>query len=221
MAASLPLELRKPVAIPAASAVKIGGERAYKLARQGTVVEMPLRRSQVYAFDFISYSDGCARLELHVGSGTYIRAIAEALGGHCRTLRRTAVGPFGIEEAAALLAGAERPVIMAGTGLYWARGEDQLRAERILVVPAFRDLLSAKVVLREIRIEVAFISMLRSKAGRMSVLPSLLEKPTDSKSAETTPPIPPISIGKVELINGTIEFYDATIRKPPLKLRLD
>jgi len=98
---------------------------------------------------------------------------------------------------------------------------DQLRAERILVVPAFRDLLSAKVVLREIRIEVAFISMLRSKAGRMSVLPSLLEKPTDSKSAETTPPIPPISIGKVELINGTIEFYDATIRKPPLKLRLE
>jgi len=98
---------------------------------------------------------------------------------------------------------------------------DQLRAERILVVPAFRDLLSAKVVLREIRIEGAFISMLRSKAGRMSVLPSLLEKPTDSKSAETTPPIPPISIGKVELVNGTIEFYDASIRKPPLKLRLE
>ena len=98
---------------------------------------------------------------------------------------------------------------------------DQLRAERILVVPAFRDLLSAKVVLREIRIEGAYISMLRTKAGRTSVLPSLLEKPTDSKSADTAPPIPPISIGKVELVNGTIEFYDATIRKPPLKLRLE
>ena len=98
---------------------------------------------------------------------------------------------------------------------------DQLRAERILVVPAFRDLLSAKVVLREIRIEGAYISMLRSKAGRMSVLPSLLEKPADKKQAEAAPPIPPISFGKVELINGTIEFYDATIRKPPLKLRLE
>jgi hypothetical protein len=98
---------------------------------------------------------------------------------------------------------------------------DQLRAERILVVPAFRDLLSAKVVLREIRIEGAYISMLRSKAGRMSVLPSLLEKPADSKAVETAPPIPPISIGKVELVNGTIEFYDATIRQPPLKLRLE
>ena len=39
------------------------------------------------------------RLELHVSSGTYVRAIAQALGGHCTTLRRTAVGPFRIEEA--------------------------------------------------------------------------------------------------------------------------
>jgi tRNA pseudouridine55 synthase len=85
--------------IPTASAVKIGGERAYKLARRGTVVEMPLRRSQVYALDVIAYSPESVRLELHVSSGTYIRAIAEALGGHCRTLRRTAVGPFRIEEA--------------------------------------------------------------------------------------------------------------------------
>jgi tRNA U55 pseudouridine synthase TruB len=36
---------------------------------------------------------------MHVGSGTYVRAIAQALGGHCRTLRRTAVGPFSVEEA--------------------------------------------------------------------------------------------------------------------------
>ena len=98
---------------------------------------------------------------------------------------------------------------------------DQLRAERILVVPAFRDLLSAKVVLREIRIEGAYISMLRSKGGRMSVLPSLLEKPVDAKVADKAPPIPPISIGTVELVNGTIEFFDATIRRPPLKLRLE
>ena len=42
--------------IPAASAVKIGGERAYKLARRGVDVEMPLRRSQVFALDVISYS---------------------------------------------------------------------------------------------------------------------------------------------------------------------
>ncbi len=136
--------------IPAASAVKIGGERAYRLARQGIKVEMPLRRSQVYALDLITYSGDAhgaapgaaepatgglggddlpdvargsgdlgwtgkppagavpggarsgaavARLALHVGSGTYVRSIAAALGGHCVTLRRTAVGPFAVDEA--------------------------------------------------------------------------------------------------------------------------
>jgi tRNA U55 pseudouridine synthase TruB len=38
-------------------------------------------------------------LDLHVSSGTYVRAIADALGGHCRWLRRTAVGPFRVEDA--------------------------------------------------------------------------------------------------------------------------
>ena len=85
--------------IPAASAVKIGGERAYRLARRGTVVEMPLRRSQVYALDVIAYSGSGVRLALHVSSGTYVRSVAAALGGHCETLRRTAVGPFTVEEA--------------------------------------------------------------------------------------------------------------------------
>jgi tRNA pseudouridine55 synthase len=86
--------------IPAASAVKIGGERAYRLARRGVVVEMPRRRSPVYVLDVIAYTGETVRLALHVGSGTYVRSIADALGGHCLTLRRTAVGPFSVDEAA-------------------------------------------------------------------------------------------------------------------------
>jgi len=85
--------------IPAASAVKIGGERAYKLARRGIAVEMPLRRSRVDALDVITYSEGIARLDLRVSSGTYVRAIADTLGGHCRTLRRLEIGPFSVDEA--------------------------------------------------------------------------------------------------------------------------
>jgi tRNA pseudouridine55 synthase len=85
--------------IPAASAVKIGGERAYRLARRGVAVEMPLRRSRVDALDVITYSDGVVTLDLRVSSGTYVRAIATALGGHCRTLRRTEIGPFSVDEA--------------------------------------------------------------------------------------------------------------------------
>jgi tRNA pseudouridine55 synthase len=85
--------------IPAASAVKIGGERAYRLARRGVAVEMPLRRSRVDALDVIAYIGDTVTLDLGVSSGTYVRAIAEAIGGHCRTLRRTEVGPFRVEDA--------------------------------------------------------------------------------------------------------------------------
>jgi tRNA pseudouridine55 synthase len=85
--------------IPAASAVKIGGERAYRLHRRGVEVEMPVRRSHVEALELLGYADGVAALDLRVSSGTYVRSIAEALGGHCATLRRTEVGPFTIDEA--------------------------------------------------------------------------------------------------------------------------
>ena len=85
--------------IPAASAVKVAGERAYRLARRGVEVEMPIRRSRVSALELLEYRDGVARLDLRVSSGTYVRAIADALGGHCRTLRRLEVGPFGVDEA--------------------------------------------------------------------------------------------------------------------------
>jgi tRNA pseudouridine55 synthase len=94
-----PLRGEIELPIPAASAVKIGGERAYRLARRGITVEMPRRRSHVAALDVITYSDGVASLDLRVSSGTYIRSIADALGGHCRTLRRTEVGPFSVDEA--------------------------------------------------------------------------------------------------------------------------
>jgi tRNA pseudouridine55 synthase len=85
--------------IPAASAVKIGGERAYRLARRGVAVDMPLRRSRVDALDVIAYTAESVTLDLRVSSGTYVRAIADVLGGHCRTLRRTEVGPFRVEDA--------------------------------------------------------------------------------------------------------------------------
>jgi tRNA pseudouridine55 synthase len=85
--------------IPAASAVKIGGERAYRLHRRGVPVEMPVRRSRVDALDVIAYTGEVVTLDLRVSSGTYVRAIAEALGGHCRRLRRTEIGPFTVEEA--------------------------------------------------------------------------------------------------------------------------
>jgi len=85
--------------VPAASAVKIDGERAYRLHRAGQAPEMPMRRSEIHELEILRFDPGELELALHVSSGTYIRAIADALGGHCTALRRTAVGPLAIEDA--------------------------------------------------------------------------------------------------------------------------
>lgn len=85
--------------IPAASAVKVGGERAYRLARRGIALEMPVRRSRIDRLDVIAYTGDSVTLDLRVSSGTYVRALADAIGGHCRTLRRIEVGPFRVEDA--------------------------------------------------------------------------------------------------------------------------
>jgi tRNA pseudouridine55 synthase len=85
--------------IPAASAVKIGGERAYRLHRRGEQVEMPMRRSTIHSLELVGYDGRTATLDVLVGSGTYVRSIAAVLGGHCRSLRRTEVGPFQVDDA--------------------------------------------------------------------------------------------------------------------------
>jgi tRNA pseudouridine55 synthase len=85
--------------IPSASAVKIGGERAYRLHRRGATIEMPTRVMRVHALTLEAYEGGLATLDLRVGSGTYVRSIADALGGHCVSLRRTEIGPFRVDEA--------------------------------------------------------------------------------------------------------------------------
>ena len=105
--------------------------------------------------------------------------------------------------------------------------EDEMRAERILIIPDMLDLLTAKVSLQSIHIEGAYISMLRAKNGQMRVLPSLLEKqappgsPAGNSNSKEPRTAVPIRIGHIELTNATIEFFDATLRPTPVKLRLE
>jgi tRNA U55 pseudouridine synthase TruB len=63
---------------------------------------MPVRRSHISALEVIAYSGTEVTLDLRVGSGTYVRSLATALGGHCRTLRRLEIGPFSVDEAATI-----------------------------------------------------------------------------------------------------------------------
>lgn len=135
-----------------------------------------------------------------------------------------ALGPYGeVKEIRVSLTGVEvigiriRAPGNPGNAADWP-AEDQLRAERILIVPALRDLLSARVVVHSIRVEGAYLSMLRSKDGRMRVLPSLLERPLAADPKSNTPSV---SIGRIELIDSVVEFFDATVRQPPFKIRLE
>ena len=93
------LEGEVDLRIPQASAVKIDGERAYSLQRRGVAVEMPTRISTIHTLRVVRFEAPLLELDLDVSTGTYIRAIADHLGGHCRTIRRTAVGPFRVEDA--------------------------------------------------------------------------------------------------------------------------
>jgi tRNA pseudouridine55 synthase len=88
---------------PVYSAMKIGGRRAYQLARKGVPVVIPPRPVKVYGIELLEYLWPAASLRIDCGRGTYIRAIARDLGaalgvgGYVSALRRTRVGPFAIE----------------------------------------------------------------------------------------------------------------------------
>jgi tRNA pseudouridine55 synthase len=87
---------------PAYSAVKVGGERAYRRARRGEEVELPERSVTVHRFVELWREGDRAEFEVECSSGTYVRALIAGLGdAYCERLRRTAIGPFGVEEAAA------------------------------------------------------------------------------------------------------------------------
>jgi tRNA pseudouridine55 synthase len=94
---------------PRFSAVKIAGERAYDLARDGEVVDIAPRPVEIHRLELIETPDrDHATLVAECGKGTYVRALARDLGralkclGHVAALRRTAVGPFGEDVAASL-----------------------------------------------------------------------------------------------------------------------
>lgn len=90
---------------PIYSAIKINGERAYKLARKGVVVEVPERQVNIYSIELLEYSYPDVKIRTHVGSGTYIRTLAEDLGealgtgAYCSELRRTKVGEFDVTDS--------------------------------------------------------------------------------------------------------------------------
>ncbi|MEQ9461306.1 MAG: tRNA pseudouridine(55) synthase TruB [Phycisphaeraceae bacterium] len=90
---------------PAYSAVHVDGQRAYKLARAGASVELKSRVVRIDAIEIEQYEWPVARLRIDCGKGVYIRSLARDLGqvlktgGHLASLRRTAIGPYRVDDA--------------------------------------------------------------------------------------------------------------------------
>ena len=85
---------------PAYSAVKVGGRRAYDLARAGETPELAARPITVYRADLLRHEGDRAEFEIECSSGTYVRSLVTDLGdAYCEELTRTAIGPFRLEDA--------------------------------------------------------------------------------------------------------------------------
>ncbi|MBQ3294480.1 tRNA pseudouridine(55) synthase TruB [Candidatus Saccharibacteria bacterium] len=94
--------------VPAFSAVKVNGERAYKLARKGVEVETPTRKVTIYNIEVLEYKWPVLKIRAEVSSGTYIRTLGEDIGeklgtgAYLTNLRRTKIDKYAVEEATPL-----------------------------------------------------------------------------------------------------------------------
>jgi tRNA pseudouridine55 synthase len=93
---------------PKFSAVKVQGERAYDLAREGEEVDLQPRQIEIMSLELTSFAEGEAVFEARTGKGAYVRALARDMGrvlgcyGHITALRRVSVGPFREEDLISL-----------------------------------------------------------------------------------------------------------------------
>lgn len=93
---------------PIYSAIKINGQRAYKLARDGKTVEIPERKVTIFSLDLVDYSYPYLKIRTHVSSGTYIRSLAEDIGSslttgaYCSELRRISIADWHVNKAVSL-----------------------------------------------------------------------------------------------------------------------
>jgi len=153
---------------------------------------------------------GTIAVALHFASNALKDQIQQALGTDSE-VREIAMGWSNVE-----LRGVR---IHAPSG--WP-SENTLSAERIVVTPNLKSLLSSTIVISEISITSPYISLLRTQEGRLRLLPSLLE--SKSKSVEGgsgSNNSTQVNIEDLEIRDGIVEFFDASIKRPPHKIRME
>ncbi len=98
---------------------------------------------------------------------------------------------------------------------------DALKADRVVIEPSLRSLLSDQIQVKSISVVRPYLSLLRSRDGKLRVLPSLLEGSSQKKQGTTGPPTRTVTISRIKLEDGVVELFDATVARPPLKIRLE
>jgi hypothetical protein len=104
---------------------------------------------------------------------------------------------------------------------------DALRAERVTIAPSLRSLLSRRIRVRSVQVDAPYVSMVRSRDGRLRVVPTLLERPagTARNARSVRPPGEAsrgtmVALGRVEVSDGEIELFDVTVGPRPWRLHL-
>jgi len=101
----LPAKLELPTGrvrqrVPMTSAVRVGGERLYRKAHRGETIETPEREVEVHRAELLGRDGNTAGYEIECSAGTYVRTLVETLeDAYCAQLRRTAIGPFRVDDA--------------------------------------------------------------------------------------------------------------------------
>ena len=97
----------------------------------------------------------------------------------------------------------------------WPAAET-LRAERVVIVPSLRSLFSDQIQVASVTVVKPYLSTLRTREGKLRVVPSLLEAPPPKER-----PARSVRVGRLTLQDGVVELFDATVAQPPLKIRLE
>ncbi len=158
-------------------------------------------------------------LGLHFGTRALKEKIAMALGP------RAEISDMRVGFASIVVSG-----IRVRGDKDWPTAEE-LSAREVTITPDWNALLSRTVRISAIRIEDGYLSMLRRRDGKLALLPSLLDKPhpggspgnSSGQTSQASPvaPLPDIEIGHIVLENAAVDFFDASVRQPPHKLRLE
>lgn len=120
------------------------------------------------------------------------------------------------------------PGVVVVTGLSVAAPEgwpasETLRAERVEVAPDLRSLAQPRLRIRSVQVSGAYLSVLRTREGRLELLPSLVRRAREPNPEQASAEREQrgVEFGRIELTDAALDFYDASIRQPPLRLRLE